>query len=100
MKAANTSKVKGQNPAKEKGHFPLPSYALTGIISAGLSGFVCLFLLLANQLSAQPTQLFSSNGIFTVPVGVTSIHIQAWGGGGSSGNNTGGRARGGGGGGA
>ena len=100
MKAANTRIVKGQNPAKEKGHFPLLSYALTGIIRTGLSGFVCLFLFTASQLSAQPTQLFSTNGIFTVPVGVTSIHIQAWGGGGSSGNNTGGRARGGGGGGA
>ena len=49
------------------------------------------------------TQTFNytgSNQTFTVPVGVTSVTVSAWGGGGCSGQNSGGLARGGGGGGA
>lgn len=47
----------------------------------------------------QTTQLpFNSSGSFTVPAGVTSITVEAWGGGGSSGSNS--RSSGGGGGGA
>jgi hypothetical protein len=53
-------------------------------------------MLVANGLWGQ-TQSFLSNGTFTVPVGITSISVQAWGGGAAGATGTG---RGGGGGGA
>jgi hypothetical protein len=45
------------------------------------------------------TQVFSSNGTFTVPSGVTKVRVRVWGGGGGGGGSAGGGAGGGGGGG-
>ena len=61
--------------------------------------FIVLFFAIS-FFSFGQTATFSSSGTFTIPAGVTSLTVQAWGGGGCSGNNTDGRGRGGGGGGA
>lgn len=50
-------------------------------------------------LSQTGSQIFSSNGNFTVPVGVTAITIKAWGGGGAGGGSATNNRQGGGGGG-
>ncbi|MBK6903467.1 MAG: HYR domain-containing protein [Saprospirales bacterium] len=59
-----------------------------------------IFLIFLSSGILAQTQTFSSSGTFTVPAGVTSITVQAWGGGGGGGQSAGNRARGGGGGGA
>ncbi len=46
---------------------------------------------------SQTTQTFSTSGTFTVPAGVTSIQVEAWGGGGAGGGATGNPSGGGGG---
>ncbi|MBA9072617.1 hypothetical protein GGR22_000743 [Flavobacterium gossypii] len=59
-----------------------------------------LFLVLLTSVSYSQNQTFTSSGTFTVPVGVTSITVEAWGGGGKGGtrtNNSGGAGGGGGG---
>ncbi|MFT3908399.1 MAG: Ig-like domain-containing protein [Ferruginibacter sp.] len=48
---------------------------------------VMITLILSNSAFAQVTQTFNANGTFTVPAGVTSIRVEAWGGG--SGGSTG-----------
>ncbi|MDI6046469.1 choice-of-anchor D domain-containing protein [Flavobacterium yafengii] len=48
---------------------------------------------------SQTTQTFSTSGTFTVPAGITSIQVEAWGGGGAGGGATGNPSAGGGGGG-
>ncbi len=63
---------------------------------------LCTLIILSNlffvcKLSAQTTQTFNSSGTFTVPVGVTSVTVEAWGGGGAGGGATGNPAAGGGG---
>lgn len=52
---------------------------------------------LVTQASAQVTRTFTANGSFTVPPGVTSITVRAWGGGGGGGATAGRDAGGGGG---
>jgi len=44
-----------------------------------------LFIAFAGKGQAQSQQTFTANGNFTVPAGVTSINVQAWGGGGAGG---------------
>jgi hypothetical protein len=103
MEAGNRNIAhKAQSAGKGKGIFPPLLFANTGMMKTVLSGFSFLFLFSAIQLSAQPAQTYSTAGTFTftVPAGVTSLDVQAWGGGGCAGNNTGRRACGGGGGGA
>ncbi len=68
--------------------------ATTSLVSR--IGLVCTTFLLALGLSAQ-SQVFNSNGNFTVPAGVTSITVEAWGGGGGGANGSGERGGGGGG---
>ncbi|MDI5951247.1 choice-of-anchor D domain-containing protein [Flavobacterium yafengii] len=46
---------------------------------------------------SQTTQTFSTSGTFTVPAGITSIQVEAWGGGGAGGGATGNPSAGGGG---
>ncbi len=68
------------------------------------SAFVLTLIFWANNLLAQTTQTFTSSGTFTVPAGVYSVKVEAWGGGGAGGGVDGAsgtyRAGGGGGGGA
>ncbi|MEZ5108377.1 MAG: hypothetical protein R2829_05315 [Bacteroidia bacterium] len=68
------------------------------------AAFVLTFIFWANNLLAQTTQTFTSSGTFTVPAGVYSVKVEAWGGGGAGGGVDGAsgtyRAGGGGGGGA
>jgi len=65
--------------------------------------FIAAFMLAAGSIDAQ-TQTYTANGTFTVPAGVTSVQVEAWGGGGAGGGVDGvnwqNRAGGGGGGGA
>ena len=58
--------------------------------------FVCLMPLVS---FGQSLQIFNASGSFTVPAGVTSISVQAWGAGGAGGGATGGSTKAGGGGG-
>ncbi len=60
------------------------------------SAILCLFTLVSFQLLAQ-NQTFTTNGTFTVPSGVTTITVEAWGGGGGGGGVSGNPAGGGGG---
>ena len=46
------------------------------------------FLLLVGFGYSQTTQTFNTSGTFTVPAGVTSVQVQAWGAGGAGGGNT------------
>ncbi|NUY82079.1 choice-of-anchor D domain-containing protein [Flavobacterium sp. MAH-1] len=58
-----------------------------------------IFLALTSLQGFSQSQQFDTNGTFTVPAGVTSVTVQAWGAGGHGGNRTSsGRAGGGGGG--
>jgi hypothetical protein len=45
-------------------------------------------LLLVTIAFSQTTQTFNSSGTFTVPAGVTTVSVQAWGAGGAGGGNT------------
>lgn len=47
-----------------------------------------LILLSFISINAQTTQTFLNSGSFTVPTGVTSVQVQAWGGGGAGGGCT------------
>lgn len=66
------------------------------------SGFLLVALLLSFEGTAQTTQTYNASGVFSVPAGVTSITVEAWGagGGGGNSNNTNGNGGAGGGGGA
>ncbi|HEY4799367.1 MAG TPA: hypothetical protein VII99_09860, partial [Bacteroidia bacterium] len=58
------------------------------IFSYGIYLHAFLFAVSVNSLFAQGPAVFSFTGgvqTFTVPCGVTSIHVKAWGGGGSGG---------------
>lgn len=46
------------------------------------------FLLLGFNASAQVTQTFNTTGTFVVPIGVTTVQVEAWGAGGAGGGNT------------
>lgn len=46
---------------------------------------ILILLFIKGELSAQTTQTFTSSGTFTVPAGVTSVQVEAWGGGGAGG---------------
>ncbi len=78
--------------------------ALNYMAAATMALIVLISLLLNKSALAQTTQTFTSNGTFNVPLGVTTVQVEAWGGGGAgggvNGSNTQTRAGGGGGGGA
>lgn len=68
--------------------------AYTGMMKTVFFGFMFLFLLSAGQVIAQ-SQIYTTNGTFTAPAGVTSVQVECWGGGGAGGgynqsNGTGG----------
>ena len=50
--------------------------------------FALVYLFIPVESFAQGSQTLTSSGIFTVPVGVTSVNVQAWGGGGAGGGCT------------
>lgn len=58
----------------------MKSFLRTNIKSALLVAF-----LLQNHYAHSQSQTFTSTGVFTVPTGVTSITVEAWGGGGKGG---------------
>jgi len=61
--------------------------------------FTIIFLFLCCTIGYSQSEVFNANDTFTVPAGVTSVTVEAWGGGGHGGNRTSnGRAGGGGGG--
>ncbi|HKR04200.1 MAG TPA: proprotein convertase P-domain-containing protein, partial [Bacteroidia bacterium] len=47
--------------------------------------FFIIGVLFQSHLFAQTTQTFTSSGTFTVPAGVTTVQVEAWGGGGGGG---------------
>ncbi len=51
------------------------------------SGLFLFALLLSFEGLAQTTVPYNASGVFTVPAGVTSITVEAWGGGGGGGNS-------------
>ncbi|AWI27107.1 choice-of-anchor D domain-containing protein [Flavobacterium pallidum] len=66
----------------------------TTLLMGRLTLLACL---LFTALTFGQSQTFSSTGTFTVPAGVTSIRVEAWGGGGAGGGATGAPSAGGGG---
>lgn len=50
-------------------------------------GLLLVGLFLSFESSAQTTQVYNTSGTFTVPAGVTTITVEAWGGGGGGGNS-------------
>ncbi|WP_298151813.1 choice-of-anchor D domain-containing protein [Flavobacterium sp.] len=66
----------------------------TTLLMGRLTLLACLLL---SALSFAQTQTFTTSGSFTVPAGVTSIQVEAWGGGGAGGAATGNPSAGGGG---
>ena len=105
---------KGHFLLKGKGRYSLPLFvhiprlllnfpkgftitSLSGTTGTAITaGLLILFLFLSITAFTQ-TQPFYSNGIFTVPAGVTSVTVECWGGGGAGGGATGNPAAGGGG---
>lgn len=70
------------------------------LLGCKLALTVLLLLFTLVSYSQTQSQTFNSSGTFTIPAGVTSITVEAWGGGGKAGNRTSNGATGGGGGGA
>ncbi len=77
--------------------FYLPFIKKNNSLISLMSFFLCLVF--SSSIFGQ-SQTFTTSGTFTVPAGVTSITVQAWGGGGGAGALAGGIGKGGGGGGA
>ena len=68
------------NTISTNNKFPLPLKAAWCFIISLIG------ILTMHQSTAQTTQTYTSgSGTFTVPAGVTSINVQAWGGGGGGG---------------
>jgi hypothetical protein len=60
--------------------------------------FIVALVICISKINAQTTQSFTSSGTFTVPAGVTTVQVEAWGGGGAGGGTNSSANRGGGGG--
>jgi len=73
---------------------------MKGIANLMKLAFVSALMLTVGDINAQTTITYTANGTFTVPAGVTTVKVEAWGGGGAGGgansNDTENRAGGGG----
>jgi hypothetical protein len=76
--------------------FPKPSFNFPTTLLKISSLMVVFLTLFLNDIFSQ-NQTFTANGTFTVPAGITTITVEAWGGGGGGGAATGNPAGGGGG---
>jgi len=70
----------------EKNVVQLVRHAMTRVRQSLLSVIMILTLLTGlTQMSFSQSSTFTTSGTFTVPAGVTSVKVQAWGGGGAGG---------------
>jgi SprB repeat len=82
-------------------HFIAPKFSLSQVFAKQIYATLVLLVCTASVWAQVTTTVISANGSFTIPPGVTSVKVEAWGTGGSGGGATGTltAARGGGGGG-
>jgi len=58
---------------------------MKGIANLMKLTFVTALMFTASDINAQTTITYTANGTFTVPAGVTTVKVEAWGGGGAGG---------------
>ena len=58
---------------------------MKGIANLMKLTFVTALMFTASDINAQTTVTYTANGTFTVPAGVTTVKVEAWGGGGAGG---------------
>ncbi|HNF32926.1 MAG TPA: hypothetical protein PLU51_10990, partial [Bacteroidia bacterium] len=58
---------------------------MKGIANLMKLAFVSALMLTVGDINAQTTITYTANGTFTVPAGVTTVKVEAWGGGGAGG---------------
>ncbi len=61
---------------------------MKGIANLMKLGFISAFMLTASDIDAQTTITYTADGTFTVPAGVTTVKVEAWGGGGAGGGTS------------
>ncbi|HMR47015.1 MAG TPA: T9SS type A sorting domain-containing protein [Bacteroidia bacterium] len=61
---------------------------MKGIANLMKLGFISAFMFTAIDIDAQTTITYTADGTFTVPAGVTTVKVEAWGGGGAGGGTS------------